>query len=135
MKNEPIEHLYHVYKMTAQNSGRTEFVADGPATRSESYDPIEPLTTYDADHLPKAVLRDHLYYLHDKGFDHISKSEDLYLSFSFNPPCQRVFRGGDFYSTDSLSQTEQDDFCSNLSNFYNSLDDIVDFKREGNPLL
>jgi len=77
-------------------------------------------------HLARTVLKEHLYYLQGKGYNHVAKSEDLYMSFSFEPLCQRVMRYGEIYSAHPLNEAEQDKFCNDLKELYKSLDDVVD---------
>ncbi len=133
MNKKPPEHLYHVYKITEQDQDKESYIVEDPGTRSHGYDPVEPLIA-DIDHLPKVIVRKHLYYLQGQGFDHIVKSEELYMSFSFKPICHQIFRGGDICSAQPLSKTKQDKFCDNLKHVYKSLDEVIDFKQEGNSL-
>lgn len=131
MEGKKPEYLYHVYKIIHQERESREYVAEGPGTRSSTYEVLEPINT-DIDGLAKAVVEEHLRYLQCEGYNQVAKSEDLYMSFSFNPTCQKVMRYGEIYSAHPLTEAEQDRFCNNLKKLYDSLDNI--FENDGTVL-
>ena len=125
MEEKNPEYLYHIYKITKQGRRDSKYVAEGPGTHSSTREVLEPINT-DLDDLARSVLREHLFYLQDQGYNQVAKSEDLYMSFLFHTACQRIMRYGEIYFAHSLSETEQDKFCSDLKQLYKNLGDIID---------
>jgi len=114
-----------VYKITQQDLKNSKYVAEDPGTRSSTHEVLEPINI-DLDDLARSMLRELLYYLQSQGYDQVAKSEDLYMSLSFNPICQRIMRYGEIYFACPLSEAEQDKFCNDLKQLYKRLDDIID---------
>ena len=126
-------YLYHVYKMMRHNDKGCIYVAEGPATRSmASHEFIPPINTT-FNRLAKAVLSEHLAYLKSQEYGNILKSEDLYMTFSFDPTCHKVMRSGEMYSAKSLNEKEQDKFCKDFTKIYKSLDDLFENTASTRP--
>jgi len=45
MEDKNPEYLYYVYKITRQDREDSEYVAEGPGTRSSTYEVFEPINT------------------------------------------------------------------------------------------
>ena len=131
---EDLDCSYHVYKIVDKKNDRLGYVADGTGTRSHKYEFAGPEASSDLNDLPKIFVREHLDYLKRNGFETIAKLEDLYMTFSFTPPCQKVFQLGSFYSTHPLNEKEQDQFCNGIREVYKTLDRSISLESEGNPL-
>lgn len=131
---EKLDCSYHVYKMIDEESNRKSYVADGAGTRSHEYNFVGPEGSSDLSDLPKALMREHLDYLKRHGFEIVAKLEDMYMTFSFTPPCQKVFQLGSFYSVYPLDEKERDQFCKGIREVYEILDRSISLECDGNPL-
>ena len=129
-----LDYSYHVYKIVDKENDRQSYVVDGTGTRSHEYEYVGPISSSDLNGLPKNFVREHLEYLKRNGFETVAKLEDLYMTFSFTPPCQKVFQLGSFYSTHPLDEKEQDQFCNGIREVYKTLDRSISLKCDSNPL-
>lgn len=95
---------YNVFGLTRGNKKSIEeYVAEGSLGSDKP-----PMT------LPsKSGLINEIYHQHANG--ELFSME--YLSFSFEPTCEKVIYQGEIYSTQTLSENEQNSFLRNIRDF------------------
>jgi len=104
---------------------RFEYIAEGPGSQITGREFLGPIVT-DLDLLANTILKEHLRYLKEEGYNDIAKEEHLCLTFSFEPTCNAIMWFGQIRMTERLNRSERKTLYKDLEKKYESLDDVFE---------